>query len=59
MEIAGITAVITLTRDGTLNTMISTTRGILNTNLAAVTLADGNMAIGIGRKDGVLRLWLP
>jgi hypothetical protein len=35
------------------------TGGILSTNLAAVTLADGDMAIGIGRKDGVLRLWLP
>jgi len=33
--------------------------GRLSTNLAAVTLADGRLAVGIGREDGVLRLWLP
>jgi hypothetical protein len=32
--------------------------GVVSTNLAAVTLADGSMAIGLGRDDGVLRLWL-
>ena len=29
------------------------------TNLAAVTLLDGTLAVGVGRDDGVLRLWLP
>lgn len=29
------------------------------TNLAVVTLLDGTLAVGVGRDDGVLRLWLP
>lgn len=33
--------------------------GILSTNLAGVTLADGSLGVGIGREDNVLRLWLP
>ncbi len=33
--------------------------GELATNLAAVTLPDGCLAVGAGRADGVLRLWLP
>jgi hypothetical protein len=33
--------------------------GRLNTNLAAVTLPSGDLALGAGREDGVLRLWLP
>jgi len=33
--------------------------GRLSTNLAAVTLSDGSLAVGAGRSDGVLRLWLP
>ena len=33
--------------------------GRLSTNLAAVTLSDGSLAVGIGRQDGVLRIWLP
>jgi hypothetical protein len=33
--------------------------GRLSTNLSAVALADGGLAVGIGRQDGVLRLWLP
>lgn len=33
--------------------------GKLTTNLAAVTLTDGSLAVGVGREDAVLRLWLP
>jgi hypothetical protein len=33
--------------------------GKLNTNLAATILPEGNIALGIGRSDGVLRLWIP
>lgn len=33
--------------------------GKLNTNLAGVTLPNGEIALGVGRSDGVLRLWLP
>lgn len=33
--------------------------GMIATNLAAVELADGGIAVGVGRADGVLRLWLP
>ena len=33
--------------------------GRVVTNLAAVTLLDGTLAVGVGRDDGVLRLWLP
>jgi hypothetical protein len=29
------------------------------TNISAVTLLDGTLALGVGRDDGVLRLWLP
>ena len=32
--------------------------GRLNTNIAAVTTADGSLIIGVGRDDGVLRVWL-
>jgi len=35
------------------------TGGRITTNLAAVTLADGRLIAGVGREDGVLRLWLP
>ena len=31
----------------------------VTTNLAAVRLTGGRMAIGIGRDDGVLRVWVP
>ena len=31
----------------------------LSTNLAGVTLLDGNLAIGAGFQNGILRLWLP
>ena len=33
--------------------------GRMATNLAVVTLLDGTLAVGVGRDDGVLRLWLP
>jgi hypothetical protein len=33
--------------------------GRMSTNLAAVSLSDGGLAIGVGREDKVLRLWLP
>jgi len=33
--------------------------GILATNLAAVSFPDGSLALGLGRDDGVLRVWLP
>jgi hypothetical protein len=33
--------------------------GTVSTNLAAVTLANDGVAIGVGRADGFLRLWLP
>ena len=32
--------------------------GRLSTNMAAITLSDGSLAVGAGRSDGVLRLWL-
>ena len=31
--------------------------GRANTNIAAVTTAEGRLIIGIGRQDGVLRVW--
>ena len=33
--------------------------GRVSTNLAAVTLSDGKLAVGVGQAEGVLRLWLP
>ena len=33
--------------------------GILTTNLAAVSFPDGGLALGLGRDDGVLRIWMP
>jgi hypothetical protein len=33
--------------------------GRLTTNIAAVTLPDGSMAVGVGWDDGTLRVWLP
>jgi hypothetical protein len=33
--------------------------GILTTNLAAVSFPDGGLALGLGRGDGVLRVWMP
>lgn len=33
--------------------------GTVVTNLAAATTANGDLAVGVGRDDGVLRLWAP
>ena len=33
--------------------------GMVSTNLAAVSFPDGRMAVGVGRNDGVLRVWVP
>ena len=33
--------------------------GRLSINLAVVETGDGRLAVGVGRTDGVLRLWLP
>ena len=33
--------------------------GVLSSNLAGVTLADGYLMVGAGRDDGTLRLWAP
>jgi hypothetical protein len=33
--------------------------GTVATNLAATALADGTLAVGAGRQDGVLRIWQP
>ncbi len=33
--------------------------GVVATNLAAVSVPDGRLALGVGREDGTVRLWLP
>jgi hypothetical protein len=33
--------------------------GTISTNLTAVRLPDARLALGVGRDDGVLRIWLP
>jgi len=33
--------------------------GIISSNLAGASLPDGNLIIGAGRSDNVLRIWLP
>lgn len=33
--------------------------GVLSTNVAAVTLPGGRLAVGVGRDDGMLRVWGP
>ncbi len=33
--------------------------GVAATNLAAVSLPDGRLVLGVGREDGTVRLWLP
>jgi hypothetical protein len=47
------------TRDGAEVAWIIPVGGRVVTNLAAVGLLDGTLAVGVGRDDGVLRLWLP
>jgi hypothetical protein len=31
--------------------------GVLNTNIAAVTLANNSVAMGVGTDGGILRIW--
>jgi len=33
--------------------------GIVSTNLTAVSFPGGSIAVGVGREDGVLRVWVP
>jgi hypothetical protein len=33
--------------------------GVMSTNLSGVTLSNGEIAIAVGREDGVFTLWLP
>lgn len=33
--------------------------GIVSSNLAAAHMPDGSLVVGVGREDGVLRMWLP
>ncbi|MGD9092010.1 MAG: hypothetical protein PVF74_04125 [Anaerolineales bacterium] len=33
--------------------------GTVTTNLAAISFLDGSIGLGVGRADGVLRLWVP
>lgn len=47
------------TADGAEVAWIVPLGGRISTNLAAATLSDGSLAVGAGRSDGVLRLWLP
>jgi hypothetical protein len=47
------------TADGGVVTWTVPVGGRVTTNLAAVTLPHGGLAVGVGREDGVLRLWLP
>lgn len=47
------------TADGAEFDWVLPIEGTLSTNLAAVTLPDGDIALGLGRTDGVLRIWVP
>ena len=47
------------TRDGAEVVWTISVGGRVATNLAVVPLSDGSLAVGVGRDDGVLRLWLP
>jgi len=33
--------------------------GEMVTNLMGITLEDGKLAVGLGRADGTLRIWIP
>jgi len=54
-ELAGIRR----TEDGAQAVWSIPAGGIISTNLAAVTLDDGRIVPGVGRQDGVLRIWIP
>jgi len=47
------------TADGAVVAWTLPAGGRITTNLAAITLADGRLMAGVGREDGVLRMWLP
>ena len=47
------------TADGAEVAWTAPLEGVLSSNLAAATLADGRMIVGAGRDDGKLRLWAP
>jgi len=47
------------TNDGAMTAWSIPFEGTLSTNLAAVTLPGGVLALGAGLEEGVLRLWLP
>lgn len=47
------------TQDGAEVAWTVSVGGRVVTNLAVVGLLDGTLAVGVGRDDGVLRLWLP
>jgi hypothetical protein len=54
-ELAGIRR----TEEGAVVAWTLDLEGRLNSNLAAVTLKSGEMVVGAGREDGVLRIWHP
>ena len=51
-------AAIRRTRDGTEEAWRLDAGGPIGTNPAAAILPDGGLAVGVGREDGVLRLWV-
>ena len=47
------------TEDGAVVAWTVPLGGRLSTNLTTATLPDGSLAVGAGRRDRLLRLWLP
>ena len=47
------------TPDGAAQAWTVEVGGKVATNLAAATMQDGRVALGVGREDGTMRLWLP
>jgi len=47
------------TSDGTQLVWLFPAPGVIGTNLAAVTHADGSISLGIGTEDARLRIWGP
>ena len=33
--------------------------GVMRTNISGVSLPDGQLALAVGRSDGILRIWMP
>jgi hypothetical protein len=52
-------SIIQHTADGAEAAWVIPVGGQLTTNVAAVTLMDNRLAVGVGRDDGVLRVWTP